>query len=559
MMKKYGTLLVLACFVLLYLGSIWQRPFFIPDETRYAEIPREMIASGDFIVPTLNGLPYFEKPVLGYWLNAAALKCFGEVPGAVRFMGSLGTLLSAGLVWLLCLRAGEEKTGRIASILFLLSGLVFAVGTYGVLDSQFSFFVTLTMTLFYFAWTEPSLPKRAGFLALAGIGAGLAVLTKGLLGFALPALAVVPFLIWQKEPKRIFSLPWIPLAVALVVIAPWALAVHRSEPDFWPRFLEVEHVQRFVSGHGAGDDRAQPFWFFLPVVLGGLLPWTLFFPAVWLGYLGRAGEAFRKPLLRYASCMGLVWLLFFSVSSGKLATYILPCFPAYAVLIAWGLVQYAECCSPFREADWTLRLLFRCLLPLLVVLLAVQMFNLLAPGRIPQSCLLFWRGENFLLPLVALLVFLLWLWMAKEMHGAVSKFTCFCVALWFAALVYPVAIPPHLLREIAPVGFLTRKGAEILTPDTLILADDRMAVAVAWTFRRSDIGIYGKTGEFAYGLDRMGKGGRFYTKASLEELLRRTKKPVLVVTASEKRAMEMPASPEKTCLRSGGLFLVHYR
>ena len=138
-MKKYVPLLVVACFLVLYLGSIWQRPLFIPEETRYAEVPREMIASGDFIVPHLNGLPYFEKPVLGYWMNAAAMMLFGEVPGAVRIMGALCTLLSAVLIWLLCRRAGEEKTGRVAAVVFLLSGLVFAIGTYGVLDAHLSF------------------------------------------------------------------------------------------------------------------------------------------------------------------------------------------------------------------------------------------------------------------------------------------------------------------------------------------------------------------------------------------------------------------------------------
>ncbi|MDD3155625.1 MAG: phospholipid carrier-dependent glycosyltransferase, partial [Victivallaceae bacterium] len=239
-MKKYMPLLVAACFLVLYLGSIWQRPLFIPDETRYAEIPREMIASGDFIVPHLNGLPYFEKPVLGYWMNAAAMMVFGEVPGAVRIMGALCTLLSALLIWLLCRRAGNEKTGRVAAMVFLLSGLVFAVGTYGVLDAHLSFFILLTMTAFYYAYTEKHPWKQAGYLALAGVGVGLAFLVKGLLGFVLPAAAIVPFLLWQKEWKRLFTLPWIPLVVALAVLAPWAIAVHRAEPDFWYQFIGVE-------------------------------------------------------------------------------------------------------------------------------------------------------------------------------------------------------------------------------------------------------------------------------------------------------------------------------
>lgn len=152
------------------------------------------------------------------------------------------------------------------------------------------------------------------------------------------------------------------------------------------------------------------------------------------------------------------------MSSGKLATYVLPCFPAYAVLIAWGLVRYAETGKTFREADWALRILFRCLLPALVVLFAVQAFNLFVPGKIPQHYLLFWRGENFFLPVIALMVFLLWIWMAKEAREPVYKFTCVCVAVGFAALAYPVSIPHHLVREIAPVDFLARNAREI--PDS---------------------------------------------------------------------------------------------
>lgn len=558
-MKKYVPLLVAACFLVLYLGSIWQRPLFIPDETRYAEIPREMIASGDFIVPRLNGLPYFEKPVLGYWINAAAMMMFGEVPGAVRIMGALCTLLSAGLLWLLCRRAGEEKTGRTAAVVFLLSGLVFAVGTYGVLDAQFSFFVMLAMTAFYFGYTEEIRWRRAGYLAASGAAVGLAFLAKGLLGFVLPAVAILPFLAWQKDWKRIFTLPWIPLAVALAVLTPWSIAVHDAEPHFWTQFIGVEHFQRFVSGQGANDDRAQPFWFFLPVLLGGLLPWTLFLPAVWLGYRGKVRELFAKPLLRYAACMGAVWFVLFSISSGKLATYLLPCLPAYAVLIAAGLVRYAETGKTFREADWVFKTLFRVLLPVLIVLFAAQAFNLFAPGRIPLKYLLYWRGENFFLAVIALMVMLLWIRMAQEVKTGELKFACFCVGIGFVAFAYPAVIPAHLIRGIAPVDFLTRRAAELLTPDTLVLADDRMAVAVAWALRSDAVGVYYKKGELAYGLDRPEGAGRFYTAESLAELVNEGKRPIIVVAGSEKRVSKMPAAPERSCRRSGEVFLVHYR
>jgi len=559
-MKKYIPLLVIACFAVLYLGPIWQRPLFMPDETRYAEIPREMIASGDFIVPRLNGLPYFEKPVLGYWMNAAAMTVFGEVPGAVRIMGALCTLLSAALIWLLCRRAGAEKTGCVAAAVFLLSGLVFAVGTYGVLDANLSFFVMLTMTAFYYADTEKNRWKQAGYLAVAGVGVGLAFLAKGLLGFVLPAAAIVPFLLWQKEWRRLFTLPWIPLVVALAVIAPWTLAVHRADPDFWHQFIGVEHFQRFTSGQGANDDRLQPFWYFLPVLLGGMLPWTLFAPAVWLGYRGKARELFRTPLLRYAGCMGAAWFLLFSISSGKLATYLLPGFPAFAILTAAGLVRYAETGRSLREADWVIKTLFRVLLPALIVLFAVQAFHLFVPGRIPEKFLLYWRGENFFLPVIAVMVLLLWLRVAQEVKSAELKFACFCVGIGFAAFSYPVAIPPHLMRYPAPVDFIVRSAARVAGPGLLVLADDRMTAATAWALRSDDIGVYRKEGEFAYGLDRPEGRGRFYTPKRLKELVEEGARPILVVTGSGKRVREMPVVPERQSVQgSGGIFLVHYR
>ncbi len=556
-MKRYIPFLVVAGFLLLYLGSIWQRPLYIPDETRYAEIAREMIDSGDFIVPRLNGLLYFEKPVLGYWLNAGALFLFGEASGSVRFMGALCTLLSAGLIWLLCRRAGAERTGRIAAVVFLLSGLIFAVGTYGVLDSQLGFFLMLTMTAFYYGYTEANPWRRAGYLALAGVGAGLAFLSKGLLAFGLPVVVIVPFLIWQKDWKRIFSLPWIPLVAALLVVAPWALAVHRADSDFWRQFIMVEHVQRFLSGQGANDDRSEPFWYFIPVLLGGLLPWTLFLPTVWFGYRGKVRELFQTALLRYAACMGAIWFVLFSASSGKLATYLLPAFPAYAILIAVGLERYAESGKSFREVDWVIKGLFRILLPALIVLFALQTFHRFVPGRIPEKLLLYWRGEDYLLPSLIVMVLLAWLWLAQEMKKPELKLACFCIAIGFTSLTYPVAIPAHLERPLAPVPFLVHQFSQKLTPDTLVLADDRMVVAVAWALRSDDVGVYLKPGELAYGLNRPEGQGRFYSQERLEALVKEGTRPIVVATRSSNRVKRMP--PPQQLDSNGAIYLVWYQ
>ena len=203
--------------------------------------------------------------------------------------------------------------------------------------------------------------------------------------------------------------------------------------------------------------------------------------------------------------------------------------------------------------------LFRVLLPALIVLFALQAFNLFVPGRIPQKFLLYWRGENFFLPVIAVMVLLLWLRMAQEVKSAGLKFACFCVGIGFAAFAYPVMIPPHLVRHIAPVDFIIRSTAKAAEPGLLVMADDRMAVATAWALRSDGIGVYRKKGELAYGLDRPEGRGRFYTPERLKELVEEGKKPILVVTGSDKRVREMPAVPERSVYGSGGVFLVHYR
>jgi 4-amino-4-deoxy-L-arabinose transferase len=127
---KRSVLCVFALFLFLYIASLGFRPIMIPDEARYAEIPREMIASGDWIVPRLNGLPYFEKPVLGYWLNALSILLFGENAFAIRFPSALAAGLTALLLFLMVRRsAGGHRLAILAALVFLTCLEVFAVGT----------------------------------------------------------------------------------------------------------------------------------------------------------------------------------------------------------------------------------------------------------------------------------------------------------------------------------------------------------------------------------------------------------------------------------------------
>ena len=336
-MRKWH-LAVIAIFLLLYLLPLGERPIFIPDEDRYAEIPREMIASCDWIVPHLNGLRYFEKPVLGYWLIAASIKMFGENAFAVRFPSAMAAGFSALMIfWLVRRFAGGNFIQIIAALVFLTCFEVYGVGTFNVLDSILAMFVTAAMTSFLYAYSaEPATPKRLAFLVLFGIFCGLAFLTKGFLAFAVPVVVIVPFLIWEGRWKELFVIPWLPIAAAVLVVMPWAVMIHIREPDFWHFFFWNEHIKRFLSDSA---QHHESFWYFFLTFPAAALPWTFLFPAVISG-LQKTGM--QTSIIRYAICWFLFPFLFFSISKGKLLTYILPCFPPFAMLISIGLNSYFE-------------------------------------------------------------------------------------------------------------------------------------------------------------------------------------------------------------------------
>ena len=229
-----ASIAVIGLFLALYVAPLGMRPLVAPDETRYGEIPREMLASGDWIVPRLNGLRYFEKPILGYWLNALSIAAFGENAFSIRFPSAVAAGLSALLLFALLRRfAGGYPAGIVGAAVQLTAVLGFVIGIAGVLDSALSCFLTSVMVCFFFAFMEADRRKRAGYLALCGLACGLAFLTKGFLAFAVPVVSIVPFLIWERRWKSMFALALIPAAVAVLVSLPWGILIHLRESDFW--------------------------------------------------------------------------------------------------------------------------------------------------------------------------------------------------------------------------------------------------------------------------------------------------------------------------------------
>lgn len=333
-----GMLLVLLlAFGLLWFGTLEQRRLINPDEGRYAEIPREMVATGDWLTPRLNGFKYFEKPALQYWATAAAFSAFGEHHWTARLWPALTGFLGVLFTAFATTRLFGRQAGLIAGAVLGGSLLWNVIGHINTLDMGVSFFLAAAVFALCLAQRDNAGPVESRrWQDGAWVLLALAVLSKGLIGLALPAFVVVAYALWQRDPGFILRIrPGRGLVILLAITAPWFVAVSLANPEFAHFFFIHEHFERFLTKtHG----RYQPPWYFIPILLAGMLPW--------LGGLvqGLVAGARRDPGRRFQPRRFLfVWAVlvfaFFSVSGSKLASYILPIFPALAALIGLHLTE----------------------------------------------------------------------------------------------------------------------------------------------------------------------------------------------------------------------------
>ena len=545
-------LLVSGLYLLLYLAPLGLRPLFVPDETRYAEIPREMLASGDWLVPRLNGLLYFEKPPLGYWVHAASLYLFGYNKFALRLPSALAVAGTAVLLILLGRAAMPASDGRRQHLPWLLAAIYLtcietvAVGTFTVLDSLLTFFLTATVTALFFAvhsspLKKPSLAfstpvgqstaspnltnclgfsspaqfggtslcrtqpvfqradskttlRRQGMAALAGLACGCAFLTKGFLAFAVPALAVFPWLAWRGGVRSSWCLGGVCLGVALAVVLPWGVAIQLQAPDFWRFFVWNEHIRRFLA---ANAQHAEPAWFFLLTAPAMFLPWSLTLPAVAasLGPILRAKTT--GDLARLALCWFALPFVFFSASHGKLLTYILPCLPPFAILTGLGIVHAAGCATGRR----LLRL--GGLAGALLFGLAAIALVLLQTGYLPiLKTQPYARGWKWLLAAngLALMAFFCFQ-AARNRQRPIRAILCMALAPALLLASLPGALPDLTIEKKAPGPLLVRHRDELASA-AVVLADEETLQAVCWFARRADVFMVESAGELAYGVGR---------------------------------------------------------
>ena len=330
--KKFSvaTLLIIAALlgVFIYFYGLGNYSLMDPDEGRYSEIPREMIEAGDFITPRLNYVKYFEKPVLHYWLTAGAFLMFGQNEFASRFFPVVLGLGGCVLTFLLALKITRDKfAASLASLILGSSVLWFALSRINLTDMTLTFFFTAAL-YFYRAWLEDN--KRSSIIFFY-VSMALAVLTKGLIGVVLPGGVALLNLIFTRQYKKIPGL-FSPLAIIIffLVVSPYFIAVCRANSDFFDFFFIREHFLRYTTKI---HERYEPVYFFVPIILAGFLPWS--------GMLFEAARAACGKCSLISKSDGiflgtyfLLPFIFFSISNSKLITYIIPCMPPVAILMA---------------------------------------------------------------------------------------------------------------------------------------------------------------------------------------------------------------------------------
>lgn len=329
--------------LLLILGSLFfillgERPLFVPDEGRYAEIGREMVASGDYITPYLNHIKYFEKPILFYWLEVIAIKIAGLNLWSLRSINALLGLLGCLLTYLTARKLYGRQTGLLAAFILGTSTLYFVMAHMISLDLTVTIFIAMSLYGFLLGTQEPMGITRQLYFWGAAAAAALAVLTKGLIGIVFPSMIIFTWLLLLGDwpiLKRIY-LPS-SLLIFLAIVLPWHVLVGQQNPEFYYFYFIDQHFLRYTTkevGH------YQPFWFFIPYLMLGFFPWIVFLPqAIAKQFSGLFNQRHEyKSELFFLLWVFLIFI-FFSFSKSKLIPYILPIFPPLAILTARYLQQ----------------------------------------------------------------------------------------------------------------------------------------------------------------------------------------------------------------------------
>ncbi len=322
--------LMLLCVAIFFVG-LGRYPLYDPDEGRNAEVAREMVEEGHWLPPTLNGEIRYQKPPLYYWLVASSFEAFGKGEFPARLPSALAAMLCVFATVLLGRRILGLQRGLWAGVI-LSTSLIFAVYSHIVIfDMVLTLLILVTIALFYLGL----IGERPWYFRLSALFAALAFLTKGPIGVLIPAMALVPVMIYRGAKGEPMRIPWLSMSLIFVVVAlPTYLVAEMRAPGYCYHFFWEENVLRYLTPR---FHREGPIFYYLWVILAGLFPWTWMLKDLPSTVREMRGEK-MEVLLLFSSWI-LLPTLFFTLSHSKLPHYILPTFPGWALILADGLPE----------------------------------------------------------------------------------------------------------------------------------------------------------------------------------------------------------------------------
>jgi 4-amino-4-deoxy-L-arabinose transferase-like glycosyltransferase len=327
--ESFLIVLLMALCLTLFFFHLGARPFWDPDEGKHATTSKDMVLNGDWITPTFNGEPFYDKPILYNWLAALSFLVLGFTEFAARLPAAV---LGSGCViitYLLGKRMFNPAVGFLSAVILATSGEVIVLSRAVVHDISLVFFVTLALYLFYLAYKDNRHKKRN--LVFFYAASGLAVLAKGPVGLALPAMIIGLYLVVERKLSFIkqMHIGW-GILIFLAIASPWYILISLKDPDYAAYFFIKQNLGSFLS---SDTQHPEPFYYYIPVLFGGFFPWSCFLPLAFIYAIRNRLETVRKGTAFLVIWFSVVFI-FFSMANSKLATYILPLFPAASLLIA---------------------------------------------------------------------------------------------------------------------------------------------------------------------------------------------------------------------------------
>lgn len=370
----------LLCFLFLLVSvlplfslGLWNHGLWTPDEPRVAEIGREMAVSGNWAVPTLNSRPFLEHPPFHYAAMAVVFRTLGVSEGTARLPSAVFAVGGIVVIFLVSFMQFGPRVGFLSAFVLATSVEYFRVGNWAVVDSALAFFIYLALLCFWVAYSVQIRWRRLLFYGLCYVFCTLAFYTKGFIGIALPGVAVLAFLCFDRNLKEVLRMHlWLGVLVFGAMTLPWFLSLwHQGGEEFLKAFLVRNHLERFAGGSTGHN---QPIYYYVTQFPAGFVPWSLLIVPAGVRLLRRReqGEATQKQALLFAMCWFISGFVLLSMASTKRVLYLMPIFAPASILIGCYIDSVLD-----RPAVKGLERLFAYLfglVPLLVGVAAIPLF-----------------------------------------------------------------------------------------------------------------------------------------------------------------------------------------